>query len=65
MKKYKCPCCERFTLSEEPPGTYEVCEVCGWEDDLAQYKNPDLEGGANSMSLNNAKKEYAGKQHSN
>ncbi len=51
-KKYKCPCCGKMTLSEPPPGTYEICSACKWEDDEAQYNNPDYEGGANQLSLN-------------
>ena len=56
MKKYKCPCCENLTLSEEPPGTFEICSLCGWEDDAVQFIDPDYEGGANTLSLNQARK---------
>ncbi|MFV1884526.1 MAG: CPCC family cysteine-rich protein [Balneola sp.] len=37
-KKYYCPCCVYDTLIEEPPGTYNICKICFWEDDpsLAQ-----------------------------
>lgn len=55
MIKYECPCCGRLTLSEKPPGTYDICDICGWEDDEVQYNNPDYEGGANILSLNQAK----------
>lgn len=58
MKKYRCPCCENFTLSEQPPGTYEICPVCGWEDDAVQFYDMDYAGGANEISLNQAKKRY-------
>jgi len=34
-----------------PPGTYEICEPCGWEDDHVQLLNPTLRGGANKTSL--------------
>jgi len=57
-KKYKCPCCGYFTLKHEPPGTFEICPVCFWEDDNIQYNNPDYEGGANDVSLNQAHKNY-------
>ena len=56
MKKYKCPCCENLTLSEEPPGTFEICSLCGWEDNEVQFIDPDYEGGANKLSLNQARK---------
>jgi rubredoxin len=48
-----CPVCGHRTLSER--GTYEICSVCGWEDDPAQSSDPDLAGGANRESLNQAR----------
>ena len=56
--KFPCVCCGELTMDEQPPGTYQVCPVCGWEDDKTQYKNPDLEGGANALSLNQAREWY-------
>ena len=35
--KYTCPCCGYKTLDEEPPNTYDICEICFWEDDGFQY----------------------------
>jgi len=58
MKKYKCPCCGYYTLFEEPPNTYDICKVCDWEDDGLQYEDPNYEGGANDMSLNQARESY-------
>lgn len=52
---YPCPCCSFLTLSEEPSGTFEICPVCGWEDDNVQFDDPDFDGGANEPSLNEAK----------
>ena len=52
---YACPCCEHLTLDKQPPGTYEICPVCYWEDDGLQYHDPNDEGGANTMSLNEAR----------
>ncbi|WP_221411890.1 CPCC family cysteine-rich protein [Empedobacter brevis] len=49
--KYFCRCCGYNTLSEFPKGTYEICEICFWEDDAYQTENPDEEGGANGISL--------------
>ncbi len=51
MEKYTCPCCGYKTLSEEPPGTYEICHICFWEDDNVQFNAPSFEGGANNVSL--------------
>lgn len=56
--KYICPCCGYRTLEEEPPGTFDICPVCYWEDDFVQYDNPDYEGGANHVSLNQAKENF-------
>ena len=58
MKTYPCPCCGRDMLREPPPGTYEICPICGWEDDPVQYRDPDFSGGANLMSLNEARKRF-------
>ena len=46
-----CPCCGYPTLSEEPPGTYEICPVCFWEDDPVQFNDPSFAGGAGSAHL--------------
>lgn len=56
MKKYHCPCCGYRTLEEKPPGTYQICEICFWEDDDIQFRDPDYEGGANELSLRNYQK---------
>jgi hypothetical protein len=54
--------CGEHTLSER--GAYEICSVCGWEDDPAQSADPDLAGGANRESLNQARANWRGKQQS-
>ncbi|MBU3129945.1 hypothetical protein LGL55_19455 [Clostridium tagluense] len=56
---YACPCCGYKTLSEKPPGTYEICKVCYWEDDGLQYGDPDCEVGANQESLRVAQKNFS------
>ncbi len=53
-KGYPCPCCGFLTLSDCPPGTFEICNVCGWEDDEAQFHDSNYHGGANPESLNEA-----------
>ncbi len=58
-KKYECPCCGYLTLDKKPPGTFDICPVCFWEDDDYQYYHPDYRGGANEMSLNEAKHNFA------
>lgn len=58
VKMFSCPCYGYLTVSELPPGTYEICPVCNWEDDYVQFNNPDFCGGNNANSLNEAKKNY-------
>ncbi|CAH0273161.1 CPCC family cysteine-rich protein [Peribacillus simplex] len=55
--KYTCPCCGYKTLDEEPPGTYDICEICFWEDDGYQYEHPD-EDGANYVSFREAQQNF-------
>ena len=31
-KAYPCPCCGYKTITKEPPGSYEICPICFWED---------------------------------
>lgn len=50
--KYTCPCCGYKILAES--GNYDLCPICYWEDDPAQFRDPDLEGGPNSPSLRQA-----------
>ncbi len=51
-----CPVCGTNSFTKENfPGSYEICEVCGWEDDSVQFDDPDFEGGANDPSLNQAR----------
>lgn len=52
-----CPCCGCRTLDEI--GAYEICDVCGWEDDPVQSTDPDYRGGANKESLNEARQRLA------
>jgi len=55
---YTCPCCGYKTLSQEPPGTFDICLICGWEDDNVQFKDPEYKGGANKVSLHEAQKNF-------
>src|SRR5947199_236274 len=52
------PCCGYYTLDEEPPGTFLICPVCFWEDDNVQFSDHDYAGGANRVSLNEARKNF-------
>ena len=55
---YTCPVCGYLTFAE-PPGSYDVCKVCGWEDDALQLEFPTtLDGGANTTTLFDAQAAY-------
>ncbi len=58
-RRYPCPVCGYLTLDEEPPGTFNICPVCFWEDDSVQANDAGYRGGANVVSLNEAKANYA------
>jgi hypothetical protein len=57
--RYPCPCCSYLTLKEKPPGTFAVCPVCYWEDDDVQFDDPSRAGGANQVSLDEARKNFS------
>lgn len=48
-----CPVCGKEIL--EP---HDICDVCGWENDTLQLHKPDRLGGANPISLNQARDNY-------
>jgi hypothetical protein len=56
--KFACPCCGYKTMSEKPGGTYNICQVCFWEDDPFQFNDPDCEGWANGVSLRQGQKNF-------
>ena len=56
--RFECPCCRFQTLPRQPPGTFELCPVCFWEDDNVQYRDPKYRGGANVVSLNEARENF-------
>ena len=57
-EKFACPCCGYKTLGEPPPGTYDICPICYWEDDAVQYHDRDYVGGANMVSLRQAQANF-------
>jgi hypothetical protein len=57
MTYKKCACCGKATL--ETGSMHDVCSFCGWEDDNVQNNNPDYWGGANLITLNEARQVVA------
>ena len=57
-KEYPCPCCGFLTMFGPVRHTFGICSVCGWEDDEVQCDDPDFAGGANTVSLNQARANY-------
>lgn len=47
---FTCPCCG-YIVFEEPPGSYDICPICFWEDDVFQLYYPSQSGGPNKCSL--------------
>lgn len=52
-----CPCCGAAAYAQ-PPGSYEICGRCGWEDDPVQERDPALAGGANRLALADARRAW-------
>jgi hypothetical protein len=55
---YPCPCCG-YVVFDDPPGSYDICPICFWEDDLSQLRFVDGGGGANRPSLAEAQRNFA------
>ena len=59
LERRPCPCCGYRTVDGAPPGSDEICAVCGWQDDDVQYEDPTFEGGPNrGKSLEQARAEF-------
>ena len=56
--QYPCKCCGFYTLTDPTSGSYEICQVCFWEDDPVQNEDALFEGGANAVSLSMALDNY-------
>ena len=59
MAKYPCPVCGSLEMSE-PIGSFDICPVCGWEDDYLGQENPDdpICGTHPTLSLNGCRKAW-------
>ena len=56
--KYRCPCCNYKTLVHNDPLYHDICPVCYWESDPIQNIDEEYAGGANEISLKEAKFNY-------
>ncbi len=52
----KCPVCGKYDFPEE--NTFDICEICGWENDGVQAADHNYAGGANHLSVNEARIEF-------
>lgn len=51
---HNCPCCGRIV--DGAADSYTICPHCNWEDDPVQSKDPTFAGGANPLSLEEARR---------
>ena len=51
--QFACPVCGNLVAGD--PRQYEVCNACGWEDDPVQFDDPSYDGGANVITLADAR----------
>jgi hypothetical protein len=54
---FPCPCCGHLVF-DEPPGSYDICPICFWEDDEVQLLFPLMAGGANQPNLCDAQRTF-------
>ena len=53
---HKCPVCGEYTFPCRD--SYDICDVCDWEDNWYQEEYPDEGGLDNLYSVNRAKKHF-------
>ncbi|MBR1443567.1 MAG: hypothetical protein IJ583_08545 [Firmicutes bacterium] len=51
-----CPVCGRYEFEED--NDFDICTCCGWENDGVQEKDHNYAGGANELSVNEARIEF-------
>jgi hypothetical protein len=56
-EKHPCPCCGYLVFDEA--GLYDICPICGWEDDVSQLRFATMPDGANRPSLRDGQRNYA------
>lgn len=53
-ERTECPVCNGYVFKHE----FDICPVCMWQHDMVQEEEPTLAGGANKMSLNQAREAF-------
>ncbi|HEX3045263.1 MAG TPA: glycosyltransferase [Bacillota bacterium] len=56
--KQTCPCCGYKTITEVTVGDSKICRLCLWENDPLQHNDSDFNGGANAVSLREARRNF-------
>lgn len=52
----ECPVCGKHYFEEE--NSFDICPICGWENDGVQADDHNYAGGANHLSVNEARIEF-------
>jgi len=65
MQKFPCPCCLSLVYLSPAAGDYSICPICTWEDDPVQAEDHGYAGGANRISLNQARSDFVARQSAN
>ncbi|MDE6208223.1 MAG: hypothetical protein K2M73_00940 [Lachnospiraceae bacterium] len=52
----ECPVCGKHEFPEE--NSFDICPICGWENDGVQADDHNYAGGANHLSVNEARIEF-------
>ncbi len=54
-----CPVCNTPQFDKNRfPESYDICGICGWQDDWEQYKDSNLRESFNQVGLNQARANY-------
>lgn len=54
---HDCPICHKYTF--EDVYSYDICPYCGWEGDISDKNEPDVEvGGPNYLCITEFRKRY-------
>jgi hypothetical protein len=54
----QCPCCGFYTVDSDDEVIVDICPVCFWQYDIVMHNKPNMAGGANCISLNEARRNF-------